>query len=187
MQRKKPFNTGKFENACERYGRFTRCGKIYSIVEMITRVFAKKELGGELTVKDDQKEIMDWLNADMQQNQPYKGQKLASALVAMELYNMEYETLKELVRQRIQLYPTVQERLKFLSEGGTNTVKVFEVTDSSDFLFDNSSAEWDDKTISTFFRNAKMKKIIPKYSLIISRWKKTMPLLSGQSISPENF
>lgn len=185
--RKKPFNTSKFENACERYGCFTRSCSINSLVEMTARLFAKKELGGELTVRDDQKAIMEWLNVDAQQKPPFPGQQLASAFAAMELYNMEYDVLKELVRQRLQLHPAVQERLKFLADGGTNTVKVYDSKISDAFLFDNSSADWDEKTISTFFRNAKMKKIVPKYSLVISRWKKTMPLLSGQNPLPEKL
>ena len=181
--RKKPFDVAKFETACERYGRFTRYVNTYSYVELIARIFSKKEIGGEVTVTEDKKVILEWVAADKNEQENHGGHYLASALAAMELYGLEYEVLKTLVQQRVQLEPTVQERLKFLSEGGTSSVKVYDVDTSEQLLFDNSSADWDEKNIEICFRNMKMKKIIPHYSLIMSRWKKTIPLVSGQKLS----
>ena len=183
--KKKPFDTEKFESSCNLYGSFAR--KIdthsYDSVEMIARIFSKQAIGGETTVEADRRMIEQWIDAATYEGENRKGQNLASALAWMELYRMELNVLKQLVQQKVQLHENVQERLRFLSEGGTSNIKVYDVLPSDRFLFDSSSENWDEKEISICFRNLKMKKIELHYSLVISGWKKTMPLANGQKLS----
>jgi len=183
--KKKPFDTEKFESSCNLYGSFAR--KIdthsYDSVEMIARIFSKQAIGGETTVEADRRMIEQWIDAATYEGENRKGQNLASALAWMELYRMELNVLKQLVQQKVQLHENVQERLRFLSEGGTSNIKVYDVLPSDRFLFDSSSENWDEKEISICFRNLKMKKIELHYSLVIFGWKKTMPLANGQKLS----
>lgn len=184
--KKKPFDTEKFEEACELYGSFHRSIKtdIYTLVEMIARIYSKQAIGGTTTVETDQEMIEQWVTDFTNYYESnVGGQCLASALAWMELYSMELNVLKELVQLKVQLHENVQERLRFLSEGGTSNIKVYDIEPSASFIFDSSSENWKENDISICFRNFKMKKIIPHYSLVIKSWKKTLPLANGQKIS----
>ena len=156
---------------------------------MTARIFSKKEIGGEKTVESDRKTIENWIDSHKDDGYNDDGQFLASALAWMELYRLELNVLQQLVQQRVQLNKTVQERLKFLSEGGTSNIKVYDIpeSDSDKFMYDSSSKDWDDKSLSICFRNMKMKRITPHYSLLVSSWSKTLPLSSGQKVSKEQL
>ena len=183
--KKKPFDTEKFEQACNLYGSFHRVigTGIYDSIEMMARIYSKQAIGGETTVETDRKIIEQWLTDTTNEGTNRKGQCLASALAWMELYRMELNVLKQLVQLKVQLHENVQERLRFLSEGGTSNIKVYDVEPSTYFMFDSSSENWNENDVSICFRNFKMKKIIPHYSLVIASWKKTLPLVNGQKVS----
>jgi hypothetical protein len=183
--KKKPFDTEKFEEACRIYGGFGRYRGEYDSIVMIAKVYAKQAIGGETTVEADRKEIEQWVERTTDTDDCFNidGQSLASALAWMGLYRMELNVLKQLVQLRVQLDENVQERLRFLSEGGTSNIKVYDVEQSSLFMFDSSSESWKENDISICFRNFKMKKIIPHYSLVLMSWKKTLPLVKGQEVS----
>lgn len=197
--KKKPFDSNKFEQACEIYHYISGWGiKIcsrrkpedYPLSELIARIFVKNELGGENMVEVDKKSIFEWLDISITKYENGEvnssdGQRLAAALAWMGLYKLELEVLKHLVQNRVQLDENIQERLTFLSEGGTSSIKVYDVESSDIFLFDSSAESWKDKDISICFRNIKMKKIVMNYSLALLSWKKTIPLASGQKISSE--
>lgn len=150
-------------------------------------VYAKQAIGGEATVEADRKVIEQWLVTTTDEGVNRKGQYLASALAWMKLYRMELNILKQLIQQKVQLHENVQERLCFLSEGGTSNIKVYDVSNSDKFLFDSASENWDEKDISICFRNLKMKKLVPHYSLVISSWKKLCLLLMGRSCQGHSY
>lgn len=202
--KKKPFDTNKFERACKVYHCLSGWGldtiivngktdEQYPLSELIARIYVKKELGGEAMVESDKKIISDWIDREIhkyEENDEINcsdGQRLASALAWMGLYHIELDVLKQLVQNKVQLDENVQERLTFLSEGGTSSIKVYDVLKTDKFMFDSSSESWSEKDISICFRNIKMKKIIFNYSLVLSAWKKTIPLTSGQKLSNDQL
>lgn len=197
--KKKPFDSNKFEQACEIYHYISGWGfkangkrspKDYPLSELIARIYVKNELGGESMVETDKKTIFEWLNLSIRKCEDGEvnssdGQRLSAALAWMSLYKLELEVLKHLVQNRVQLDENIQERLTFLSEGGTSSIKVYDVPKSNYMLFDSSAESWKDKDISVCFRNIKMKKISMNYSLALIEWKKAIPLLPGQKLSSE--
>ncbi len=105
----------------------------------------------------------------------------------MELYDIELYLLRKLVELEIQLSPEIQERLSFLENGGTADIKLYQVEETNDFLFDSDSLDWNAKDYGIFFRKLSMKKIAMNYSLAHTKWTKTLPLASGQKISLEEL
>lgn len=201
--RKKPFDTNKFEHSCKVYHYLSgwglkvtgsrRAEEQYPLSELIARIYVKKELGGETMVESDKKIISDWIDGEIHKCEDNgeincsDGERLASALAWMGLYHIELDVLKQLVKNKVQLDKTVQERLTFLSEGGTSSIKVYSVPKTDNFMFDSSSETWNEKDISICFRNIKMKKLSFNYSLVLSAWKKTIPLTSGQTLSDKQL
>ena len=197
--KKKPFDSNKFEQACEIYHYISGWGikenakrspEDYPLSELIARIYVKNELGGENMVETDKKTIFEWLNLSIRKCEDGEvnssdGQRLSASLAWMGLYKLELEVLKHLVQNRVQLDENIQERLTFLSEGGTSSIKVYDVPKSNYMLIDSSAENWKDKDISVCFRNIKMKKISMNYSLALIGWKKAIPLLPSQKLSSE--
>ena len=105
---------------------------------------------------------------------------LASGLSWMELYEMEREVLRLMVKNNQRLTPEAQERLKFLESSDAVNVKIYEIEPTSEFIFDTSSEKWNENEFEVFFRKVGMKKVSLNYSLVLSSWKKTLPLTLGQ-------
>lgn len=154
--------------------------------ELLAIIYSKLMMGGSAIVQQQLKLIDKWIEDD--NHREYEVEILASALSWMELYDLECHVLKKMVEKDIQMKPEVQKRLKFLLSGGTSNVTVYEIEKQKNFIFDSSSENWNvSNEFSVFFRKVAMKNININYSLAISSWKKSLPLMSGQSVSMDDI
>ncbi len=192
--KKQPFDVNKFNTACSFYEKYTignrvekrnyyrSCPSSVKLEEFLAIIYSKLAIGGSALVQQEKQKIDDWIK-DYHHNGK-DVQILASALAWMELYDLELEILRYMVKSNIQMSPEVQERLKFLESGGASSnVKIYEIESENNFIYDSSSENWDTSDFNMFFRKIGMKKLTLNYSLSISTWKKTLPLLSGQKVS----
>lgn len=203
---KKPFDVTNFENArfsfmlhtamyCkddnlpDNVKAFSYGGDDFKVValgkveEVLARIYSKNLIGGKVTVNQEKSYINYWLDRRIESEDYDDCYVLASGLAWLELYDLELDVLRKLVSSDVQLPTELQERLSFLESGGTTNIKLYDVNDSSIFYFDNSSAEWKATDFAVLFRKMAMKKICINYSMLISKWTKTLPLSSGQKIS----
>ena len=189
----KPFDVSKFEKACKISSWYISYDEIQSLEVMIVRIYNWKSIGGANVVKEYSRDILNWVEETAQYFSDQKtGEKygslvfyhFVSALAWMELYDIELMVLKKLVDLKVQLWEDAQERLKFLSSGGTANVQIYTPVENV-FSFDTSAAEWKDNEIDVFFRKIKMKNIPLEYSLVRKKWTKTYPLQTGQEYSAD--
>lgn len=155
-----------------------------TLEEVLARVYAKNKIGGLGTAKQEKPYIDLWLKSKLEfgDHDPCYG--LAHGLAWMELYEMEIEVLRQLIKAGADVPAELQDRLTFLENGGTADIKVYDIEPFNNiFFFDTSPLEWSGKDMSTFFRKVAMKKNRFQYSLALTKWTKTLPLASGQKIS----
>lgn len=190
---KKPFDVSLFERSCNAFRFYTDINECECIEVMLARIYNWKSIGGSSVVMEYQKDILDWveklvfkLSDKNKDSCSIAFRSFASGLAWMELYDLELIILKKLVELKVQLWSDAQERLKFLSSGGTATVKIYESTDGV-FSFDSSSVDWKDSEYDVFFRKLKMKNIQLNYSLVVKNWTKTYPLQNGQKYSSDKL
>lgn len=191
----KPFDVSKFERACKIASWYINYEGLQSLETMIVRIYNWKSMGGNDVVSEYSQDILNWVeNTSRYFSDEETGEKygstifynFVSALAWMELYDLELAVLKKLVDLKVQLWADAQERLKFLSSGGTANVKIYSPEDEV-FSFDSSSTDWKDKEYDVFFRKLKMKNIKLNYSLVIDDWKKTYPLQKNQEYSNDKL
>ena len=157
------------------------------VEEVLARIYSKNQIGGVGTVRQEKDYIDFWLDQRIKSEDYEDCYLLASGLAWMELYELELDVLRKLVASDVQLPVDMQERLSFLESGGTANIKLYDVNPSEGFYFDNSSIDWKAKEFAVFFRKMAMKKIRVKYSIAISKWTKTLPLVSGQKVSKSHL
>ena len=194
--KKQPFDVNKFNDSCSIYEKFTIGNREYNydlnyyysesetvkLEELLAIIYNKLIIGGPTLAQQEKKKIDEWIGDCNHERTDVE--ILASALAWMELYDLELNVLRAMVKCKIQMSPEVQERLKFLESGGTSSnVKVYEVESEKDFLYDSSSEQWNTNEFDVFFRKVGMKKLTLNYSLSIAAWKKTLPLSGGQKAS----
>lgn len=190
---RKPFDVNSFERACKVVSWFRDYqrdyqDKIPSLETMVARIYNWKLMGGNNLVHEYSKDVMEWVkNVSEYFSNEETGEKygsgifymFVSTLAWMELYDLELMVLKKLVELKVQLWENAQDRLAFLSSGGTANIQIYNEEEGA-FSFDSSSVEWNDNELSVFFRKIKMKNILLKYSLVRKSWTKTYPLQQGQ-------
>ena len=186
---RKPFDVNSFERACKVVSWFKDYqDKTPSLETMVARIYNWKLMGGNNLVQEYSKDVMEWVeNVSKDFSNEKTGEKygsgifymFVSTLAWMELYDLELMVLKKLVELKVQLWENAQDRLTFLSSGGTANIKIYNEEEGV-FSFDSSSVEWNDNELSVFFRKIKMKNILLKYSLVRKSWTKTYPLQQGQ-------
>ena len=175
--KKAPFEVDSFSEAYKVYGKYVVGDNDSVNVEMmLASIYSKLKMGGSELIKQEKKSIEEWVN---NHNSNFN-ELLASGLSWMELYEIEREVLRLMVKNNQQLTPEAQERLKFLESSDAANVKVYEVEPTSEFVFDTSSEKWNESEFEVFFRKVGMKKVSLNYSLVLSSWKKTLPLTLGQ-------
>ena len=157
------------------------------VEEVLARIYSKNQIGGAGTVRQEKDYIDFWLSQRIKSEDYEDCYLLASGLAWMELYELELDVLRKLVAADVQLPTDMQERLSFLESGGTVNIKLYDVDLTKGFCFDNSSIDWKAKEFAVFFRKMAMKKTCVKYSMAISKWTKTLPLMSGQKISKDHL
>ncbi len=157
------------------------------VEEVLARIYSKNQIGGAGTVNQEKDYIDFWLEQRIKTGDYEDCYLLASGLAWMELYKIELDVLKKLVASDVQLPTDMQERLSFLESGGTANIKLYDVDPSEGFYFDNSSIDWKAKEFAVFFRKMAMRKTCVKYSMAISKWTKTLPLVSGQKVSKNHL
>ncbi len=177
--KKKPFDSDNFYEACGFFDEFT--GTEYPISErIIAEIYAKNQMGGFELVRQD----IDKFNHAILKGKALYQKYIVSALAWMELYDFELSVLKNIVNAKGTITESMQERLSFLSNGGTTNIKIYDTIPTNElFYYDSSSCEWTPKEYDIFFKKMAMKSIMPKYSLSVNIWRKTLPLMSGQKIS----
>lgn len=174
---KMPFDVDSFSEAYKTYGKYVVGNNDSVNVEMmLANIYSKSKMGGSELIKQEKKSIEDWVN---NHNSNFN-ELLASGLSWMELYEMEREVLRLMVKNNQRLTPEAQERLKFLESSDAVNVKIYEIEPTSEFIFDTSSEKWNENEFEVFFRKVGMKKVSLNYSLVLSSWKKTLPLTLGQ-------
>ncbi|HIR89570.1 MAG TPA: hypothetical protein IAC96_11545 [Candidatus Fimimorpha faecalis] len=197
--KKKPFNVTKFDSARNIYGIYTtkyftnsknKNGELIGFVkveEILARIYAKNQMGGIETVRQEMDYVNLWLRKNISLKNEAECYIFASGLAWMELYELEREILKNLVKFNVQLPADLQERLSFLENGGTSNVKIYEIEPTGEFLYDTSSIDWKAAEYEVFFRKLSMKNMQLKYSLAIQKWKKTIPLSKGQKVDQDKI
>lgn len=151
----KPFDVSKFERACKIVSWYLNYKGIQSLETMIVRIYNWKAMGGNDVVKEYSRDILDWVEnvsdifSDKETGEKYGSQifyNFVSALAWMELYDLELMVLKKLVDLKVQLWEDAQDRLKFLSSGGTANVQIY-TPEEGVFSFDSSAAETGHRTV----------------------------------------
>lgn len=172
--KKEPFDANHFNHAYEDYEKYVtdNCGN----VEMeLAKIYSKSKMGGLELIKQEKNWIEKWVEFHLTSSEA-----LASGLSWLELYEIERDVLRLMVKNNQQLTPEAQDRLRFLENSDAMNVKVYDIAPTSEFMFDTSSEKWNESEFEVFFRKVGMKKMSLNYSLAISSWKKTLPLISGQ-------
>lgn len=193
--KKKPFNVDKYNEAKALYNKYLNfissneedCELSVKVEVVLSMIYAKKQMGGENLVRQDWTYIEKWLENKYNNDWNDTCCLLASGLAWMELYNLERDVLRKLVQLGCNLDEEMQERLNFLESGGTANIEIYDISDDKYFYFDNSSVDWGQREMDIFFRKIAMKNGHLKYSLLLDRWTKTIPLQKGQRIDSENI
>ena len=204
---KKPFDQANFDRAVKLLELYTlwkwedkdrrEVYHVCKVEEVLAKVFAKKNLGGEGTAKQEAVYVNRWVDGFLYRNRMASGNLkydedinkevylLASGLAWMELYDMELDVLHKLVAAGVQLPEELQSRLGFLESGGRADIKIYENVPSNSFCYDSSAVDWGKKEFEVYFRKLVHKNFVPDYSLAVERWTKTLPLVKGQMVSKD--
>ena len=150
-------------------------------------IYAKNSVGGVNTVSKEKARITDWINEIIEIGCTEEGFLLASGLAWMGLYDLERAVLRQLFDKKVKFEIEYQDRLSFLESGGNTNIKIFDVRDMEGFLFDSSVEAWNKDAYDMFFRKLEMTHKPLEYSLMMSKWTKTLPLSSGQEVSQEQM
>lgn len=150
-------------------------------------IYAKNSVGGVNTVSKEKARITDWINEIIEIGCTEEGFLLASGLAWMGLYDLERAVLRQLFDKKVKFEIEYQDRLSFLESGGNTNIKIFDVGDMEGFLFDSSVETWNRDAYDMFFRKLEMTHKSLEYSLMMSKWTKTLPLSSGQEVSQEQM
>lgn len=158
-----------------------------NVEHLLALIYAKNSVGGVNTVSKEKARITDWINEIIEIDCTEEGFLLASGLAWMGLYDLERAVLRQLFDKKVKFEIEYQDRLSFLESGGNTNIKIFDVRDMEGFLFDSSVESWNKDAYDMFFRKLEMTHKPLEYSLMISKWTKTLPLASGQEISKEKM
>lgn len=191
----KPFNVDAFEEVRFILNKYTNIGYAYSkdkhayplesAEEILAVIYSKNQLGGKNTAQQERENIKNWI--EHYSNNEENCARLASGLAWMELYDLERDVLRNMVQNKISMTPELQERLTLLESGNNMNIKVYTVDDTDDFMYDSSAASWTANDMEVFFRKLGMKRLTLDYSLAVSEWKQTLPLINGQKFSSEEL
>lgn len=160
-----------------------KCLLNINVEHLLALIYAKNSVGGANTVSKEKGRITEWLNEIVELGFEEEGFLLASGLAWMGLYDLEKSVLRYLFDKKVKFDVEHQDRLSFLENGGNTNIKIFDVKEMEGFLFDSSAESWNRDAYDMFFRKLEMTHKSLEYSLMISKWTKTLPLASGQEIS----
>ena len=181
--RLKPFNQGKFNEAVKLRNFFTSSTR-NNFEVILAELYVKNELGGEELVRQNLQAV---LKEILESNSGFT-KTLCSFLAWIECYNLEYEVLKYAVSNKIQLSEEMQKRLILLSENGNMPlVKIYKVSDTSDFHFDTHSLEWGKSEYETLFRKLETSHTELNYALAIKEWHKPFSIQRGKKFDIESL
>lgn len=165
----------------------TKCLLNINVEHLLALIYAKNSVGGVNTVSKEKARITDWINEIIEIGCTEEGFLLASGLAWMGLYDLERAVLRQLFDKKVKFEIEYQDRLSFLESGGNTNIKIFDVRDMEGFLFDSSVEAWNKDAYDMFFRKLEMTHKPLEYSLMMSKWTKTLPLASGQEVSQEQM
>lgn len=154
-----------------------------NVEHLLALIYAKNKVGGTNTVDKEKTRVIEWIDNVIKFGDAEEGFLLASGLAWMGLYDLERIVLRQLFDKKVTFEMEYQDRLSFLESGGNTNIKIFDVGDKKGFLFDSSVEGWNKDAYDMFFRKLEMTHKSLEYSLMISKWTKTLPLASGQEIS----
>ena len=160
-----------------------KCLLNINVEHLLALIYAKNSVGGANTVSKEKGRITEWLSESVELGFEEEGFWLASGLAWMGLYDLEKSVLRYLFDKKVKFDVEHQDRLSFLENGGNTNIKIFDVKEMEGFLFDSSAESWNRDAYDMFFRKLEMTHKSLEYSLMISKWTKTLPLASGQEIS----
>ena len=164
-----------------------KCLLNINVEHLLALIYAKNSVGGVNTVSKEKARITDWINEIIEIGCTEEGFLLASGLAWMGLYDLERAVLRQLFDKKVKFEIEYQDRLSFLESGGNTNIKIFDVRDMEGFLFDSSVEAWNKDAYDMFFRKLEMTHKPLEYSLMMSKWTKTLPLASGQEVSQEQM
>lgn len=164
-----------------------KCLLNINVEHLLALIYAKNSVGGVNTVSKEKARITDWIDEIIEIGRTEEGFLLASGLAWMGLYDLERAVLRQLFDKKVKFEIEYQDRLSFLESGGNTNIKIFDVGDMEGFLFDSSVETWNRDAYDMFFRKLEMTHKPLEYSLMMSKWTKTLPLASGQEISQEQM
>lgn len=164
-----------------------KCLLNINVEHLLALIYAKNSVGGVNTVSKEKARITDWIDEIIEIGCTEEGFLLASGLAWMGLYDLERAVLRQLFDKKVKFEIEYQDRLSFLESGGNTNIKIFDVGDMEGFLFDSSVETWNRDAYDMFFRKLEMTHKPLEYSLMMSKWTKTLPLSSGQEISQEQM
>lgn len=177
--KKKTFDSDSFYESCSFFDEYTATNQ-HIAERVIAEIYAKNQMGGIELVRQD----IDKYNNIIIKGRAFYQKDIVSALAWMELYDLELIVLKNIVNAKGTLTDSMQERLIFLSDGGTYNIKFYDIKSVNNWLYyDSSSCTWTPKEYDIFFKKISMKNISLNYSLSINIWRKTIPLKSGQKVN----
>lgn len=154
---------------------------------ILALIYANNLVGGKSLVNQQKKSIIEWVDNAVVLKNEQGAFLLASGLAWMGFFELERDVLRRLFEKKVSFEIEYQDRLNFLECGGTTNIKIYNTEKMEGFLFDNSSLEWNVDAFDLFFRKLEMAYKSLEYSLAITKWTKTLPLVSGQKISPEQI
>ena len=160
-----------------------KCLLNINVEHLLALIYAKNSVGGANTVSKEKTRITEWINEVIELGFEEEGFLLASGLAWMGLYDLEKAVLRQLFDKKVKFDVDHQDRLSFLENGGNTNIKIFDVREMEGFLFDSSAESWNRDAYDMFFRKLEMTHKSLEYSLMISKWTKTLPLSSGQEVS----
>lgn len=164
-----------------------KCLLNINVEHLLALIYAKNSVGGVNTVSKEKERITNWINEIIEIGCTEEGFLLASGLAWMGLYDLERAVLRQLFDKKVKFEIEYQDRLSFLESGGNTNIKIFDVRDMKGFLFDSSVEAWNKDAYDMFFRKLEMTHKPLEYSLMMSKWTKTLPLASGQEVSQEQM
>jgi hypothetical protein len=185
--KKTPFNVQKFKELQELFTKFMLFGPVEEtkdapVEAVLAQIYAKKQMGGETTAKQEVKYVEEWLLQQIERGHSEACFVLVSGLAWLDLYDIEKNMLNKMVEQSVQLPQSLQERLYLLESGDMYKLKVYDNIDKEKYMFDDSTVEWKNNEYDMFFHMLEMKKIKLQYSLAVNKWTNNTPLRAGQKL-----
>lgn len=186
----RPQDKIRFEKACEIYDFYTSYNadgeredviKIMGLNTLLAELYVAKDLG-EGVLRQKEEALYKWLEYYLEGRVSEAYENLASGLMWLKAYELEKEVLNRVAASGVAMKGTLQERLRFLENGGDQGYKLKKVAKmNGNMVFDHSSLKWEKEDYFNLFTSLSYANEILEYALTVREWSKNIPISAGMN------